>query len=88
MASRKKGPRIDIVVVGRILDALYYNGDMKKTQLYMASRLSYKRFSMYLDWLMERGLVEYEGEHVRLTKKGSEIYVKIYALLNELLERF
>ncbi len=76
------------MVLGRVLDALYYNGYMKKTQLYMVSRLSYKRFSMYLDWLVERGLVEYDGEYVRLTRRGSEIYVKIYTLLRELLEHF
>lgn len=71
-----------------MLDALYNNGALKKTQLYMVSRLNYRRFNEYLLWLIRKGLAEHDGEYVRLTRKGAETYVKLYTLLRELLEKF
>lgn len=79
--------RPDIVVVARMLDALYNEGRMKKTHLQMASRLNYPAFARYLEWLEEKGLVRVvesaDGAYVELTAKGRESYEKVVLWLKE-----
>lgn len=83
--------RLDLVVIARIIEALYIEGAMKKTQLQMASRLNYKTFTRYLNWLTERKLIETvassEGEYVKLTRNGLETYQTLVAWTRRYLEK-
>jgi len=79
--------RVDLIVIARILDALYSEGRMKKTHLQMASRLNYPAFTRYLGWLEEKGLLRVvegdDGEYVELTQKGRESYERVVVWLKE-----
>lgn len=88
MAAGKRGTtKVDLLVVARILDALYANGKLKRTKLQMYSRLNYPRFSQYLGWLFDRNLVEFDGDYVKLTKLGLETYEKVVKWLKEVVGR-
>jgi len=48
---------------------------MNKTALATATGLSYDRLIIYLNWMVEKGLVEFDSSSdVVLTKKGGETY--------------
>jgi len=88
MASGERGrTRIDLVVIARILDALYTNGKLRRTKLQMYSRLNYPRFSQYLNWLLERNLVEFDGDYVKLTRVGVEAYERVVRWMKEVIGR-
>lgn len=80
---------LDLVVIARIIEALYIEGAMKKTQLQMASRLNYKTFTRYLNWLTEKKLIEtdIENGYVKLTRNGLETYQTLVAWTRRYLER-
>ncbi|MEM1546510.1 MAG: winged helix-turn-helix domain-containing protein [Candidatus Methanomethylicia archaeon] len=80
---------LDLVVIARIIEALYIEGAMKKTQLQMASRLNYKTFTRYLNWLTEKKLIETDSEngYVKLTRNGLETYQTLVAWTRRYLER-
>lgn len=81
--------RPDIYVLSRFLERLWLkNQPMKKTKLQMAVGLNYSQFIKYLDWMLERGLVEkVEGddghERIKITPKGYQAYQKLVAILKE-----
>ncbi|QOJ79527.1 hypothetical protein IG193_03445 [Infirmifilum lucidum] len=83
--------RLDIIVLARILDALYNEGRMRKTHLQMASRLNYPAFMRYLEWLEEKKLVrvveDRDGEYVELTQRGRESYERVVLWLKEYIGR-
>lgn len=80
---------LDLVVIARIIEALYIEEAMKKTQLQMASRLNYKTFTRYLNWLTEKKLIETDSEngYVKLTRNGLETYQTLVAWTRRYLER-
>ncbi|HDD33688.1 MAG TPA: hypothetical protein ENG30_00900 [Thermofilaceae archaeon] len=84
--------RVSLIIVARIVDALYKEGAMKKTRLQMASRLNYPAFMRYLKWLEERGIVTLverkDGEYITLTEKGLETYEKLVMWVREYLGNF
>lgn len=77
--------RPDLIVIARILDALYNEGRMKKTHLQMASRLNYPAFVRYVEWLENRKLIrivkEKDGEYVELTPEGRDSYERVVTWL-------
>ncbi len=79
--------RIDLIVVARILDALYTEKKMKKTRLQLASRLNYPSFMKYLNWLIEKELVKItvdgKVEYIQLSEKGIESYEKLVKWVKE-----
>jgi predicted transcriptional regulator len=81
--------RPDIYVLSRFLERLWLkNQPMKKTKLQMAVGLNYTQFIRYLDWMLDRGLVEkIEGEdkheYIKITPKGYQAYQKLVAILKE-----
>lgn len=81
--------RPDIYVLSRFLERLWLkNQPMKKTKLQMAVGLNYTQFIKYLDWMLERGLVEKIGgddhhEYIKITPKGYQAYQKLVAILKE-----
>ncbi|AKG38826.1 hypothetical protein MA03_05480 [Infirmifilum uzonense] len=81
--------RPDIIVIARILDALYNEGRMKKTHLQMASRLNYPAFIKYIEWLQEKKLVrlieDKDGEYLELTQQGRESYERVVTWLKDYL---
>jgi predicted transcriptional regulator len=81
--------RLDLMVIARMIEALYVEGAMKKTQLQMASRLNYKTFTRYLNWLTEKGLIDVDGEdgYVKLTRSGLETYQTLVAWIRRYLEK-
>lgn len=82
--------RVDLIVLARMLDALYGEGRMRKTRLQLASRLNYPAFKRYLDWMIEKGLVKIvetkEGEFVELTREGLESYEKLVMWVKKFVE--
>jgi predicted transcriptional regulator len=81
--------RLDLVVIARMIEILYVEGAMKKTQLQMASRLNYKTFTRYLNWLTERKLIDVDSEdgYVKLTRSGLETYQTLVAWTRRYLEK-
>jgi len=81
--------RLDLVVIARMIEILYVEGAMKRTQLQMASRLNYKTFTRYLNWLTERGLIDVDSEngYVKLTRSGLETYQTLVAWTRRYLEK-
>ena len=82
---RKRMLSIDILF--RIIDLVSKYGKIKKTHLYMLSKLNYNSFSKYLNYLIEKGFVRIEYgnncEYVTLTKNGEELI----KLINELKKK-
>ena len=82
----------DLYVVTRFLEILYDAGSpMKKTRIQRLLGLRYPRFTEYLEWLLEHGLVEKvpdddDIETVTLTTKGVDSYHKLVAWIKDTME--
>ena len=84
--------RPDLYVLVRILERLWReDAPILKTRLQLASRVNYDTLIRYLDWMMERDLIEIlfnEGhELVTLTPKGHKAYSSMVGLINEYFRR-
>jgi predicted transcriptional regulator len=71
--------RPNLYVLARLLEALARApGSIRKTQLQLIAGLNYTVFAKYLEFLIDRGMVELipegGGEVLQLTPKGFEIY--------------
>jgi predicted transcriptional regulator len=82
--------RPDLYVVARILERLWdEDSPMLRTRLQIASNVNYDVFSRYLDWMLAKGLVEFQPldnrEGVALTSKGEEAYRKLVQWINEII---
>lgn len=71
--------RPNLYVLARLLEALARApGTLRKTQLQLTAGLNYTVFSKYLEFLVDRGMIEVladpSGELLRLTPKGLDIY--------------
>jgi predicted transcriptional regulator len=65
----------NLYVLARIIKALIDNGVMKRTNLALASGLSYDKLQRYLNWMIEKGLIAVDGDgYVRLTREGAKAY--------------
>ena len=82
----------DLYVVARFLDIMYTNGSgMKKTNIQMLLGVRYPRFKEYLEWLLERKMVEdtldeEKAERIKLTPKGIESYHTLVDWIKETLD--
>ena len=65
----------DLYVLARVIKTLKEKNRLNKTALATATGLSYDRLIKYLNWMVEKGLVEFDSSSdVVLTKKGGETY--------------
>ena len=70
--------------MARIVNVLNDQGAMKRTQLAVATRLSYDTLIKYLDWMNHKGFVRVDAEeNVVLTEEGHRVYDR---LVNWILE--
>lgn len=69
-----------------ILEFLYFHGPLLKTHLWRkATTLSYDDFTRHLNFLLDRGLVELDDNHVRITGEGRRVYELLSKALKSLL---
>jgi predicted transcriptional regulator len=65
----------DLYVLARVIKTLKEKNKMNKTALATATGLSYDRLVKYLDWMAQKGFVEFDSSgDVVLTKLGAETY--------------
>lgn len=83
--------RPDLYVVARFLEALWLRGgEVRRTDLQMATNVNYNVFLNYLGLLIEKGLVserEVDGEMaVQITSKGVDAYNALVKLVKDVFE--
>jgi len=84
--------RPDLYVVARFLDILYRTGTpMKKTNIQMLLGVNYPRFTEYLQWMLNHGLVSESPdddniERISLTPKGIDAYHRFVDWIKDTLE--
>lgn len=82
----RKG-KLSIDILLRIINIVYRYGKIKKTHLYMLSKLNYHSFSKYLSYLIEKRIIRIEYgndcEYIVLTSNGEELI----KLINELKKK-
>jgi predicted transcriptional regulator len=62
-------------VLARVIKTLKEKNRLNKTALATSTGLSYDRLIRYLDWMAEKGFVEFDSnDDVVLTKSGAETY--------------
>lgn len=92
MSDNVQGWKPDLYVVARLLERLRRNeGPELKTRLQVGTNLNYQAFSKYLDWLLERELVQLEEldsgrEGVVLSPRGQEAYRKLWEWIDAILQ--
>lgn len=75
MSSGESISKPDLYVLARVIKTLKEKCRINKTALSTASGLSYDRLVKYLNWMVEKGFVEFDSSgDVVLTKKGAETY--------------
>ncbi len=73
--SSGKISKPDLYVLARVIKALKEKNRINKTALATATGLSYDRLVKYLDWMAEKGFVEFDSSgDVVLTKLGAQTY--------------
>ncbi|MDH5463463.1 MAG: hypothetical protein OEW49_04060 [Nitrosopumilus sp.] len=77
--KKKELQRIDWSVVKQILTILYFNGEEKKTNMVMKTKLIYDKFVLYLEWLELMNLIKKETddggiEIISLSKNGLDLF--------------
>ncbi|MGD0817837.1 MAG: winged helix-turn-helix domain-containing protein [Methanomassiliicoccales archaeon] len=83
--------RPDIYVLSRLLDRLWReDGPMLRTRLQVGTNLSYDNLVRYLQWMQERGLIEFNDgndghQTVLLTAKGKDAYSTVVLWINEMV---
>ena len=78
MDSSQPSSKPDLYVVARIVNVLREQGPMKRTQLAVATRLSYDTLVKYLDWMNHSGFVQMGDEdNVVLTQEGQQVYDRL-----------
>ena len=68
--SKKR--RIKMELIRDVLQILWAQGNLNKTELVYAANLNYDRASCILDWVMEHELVTVESGRYMLTEKGKD----------------
>ena len=65
----------DLYVLARVIKTLKEKNKMNKTALATCTGLSYDRLVKYLDWMANKGFIEFDSSgDVVLTKLGAETY--------------
>jgi len=81
--------RPDLYVVARFLERLWRDErPHRKTDLQMAVRLNYNVYKKYLDWMLEKGLIQVStekdgGERIAITPKGLSTYKTLVEWIKE-----
>jgi len=81
--------RPDLYVVARFLERLWRDErPHRKTDLQMAVRLNYNVYKKYLDWMLEKGLIQLHaekdgGERIAITPKGLATYRTLVEWIKE-----
>jgi predicted transcriptional regulator len=75
MTSGDRISKPDLYVLARVIKTLKEKNRLNKTALATSTGLSYDRLIRYLDWMAEKGFVEFDSnDDVVLTKSGAETY--------------
>jgi len=82
----------DLYVLARLLERLWREDrPMLRTHLQVAANLNFDVLTKYLEWMSERGWVEYQenGGHqmVSITKMGRDVFAKLVQVMSEVLRR-
>ncbi|TLX95788.1 MAG: hypothetical protein E6K91_01810 [Thaumarchaeota archaeon] len=77
--KKRQPKRIDLSIISRLLQSLYYNSGIKKTKIAIKCNLSYDKCVLYLNWLEMMELIERQKdedgfETIVLSQRGSELY--------------
>ncbi len=77
----------DVYLVTRILQVLYQDGPMKKTNAQMLSRINYNTFKKYLDMMIILGMIETKSNSddlLKLSDRGKDAYRKLSPVVDDL----
>ncbi|MCL2172895.1 MAG: winged helix-turn-helix domain-containing protein [Candidatus Bathyarchaeota archaeon] len=65
----------DLYVLARVIKTLKEKGRLNKTALATSTGLSYDRLVKYLDWMTQKGFIDFDSnDEVVLTKLGVATY--------------
>ncbi|MDR0460753.1 MAG: winged helix-turn-helix domain-containing protein [Nitrososphaerota archaeon] len=65
----------DLYVLARVIKTLKEKGRLNKTALATSTGLSYDRLVKYLDWMAQKGFIDFDSnDEVVLTKLGVATY--------------
>lgn len=70
MVLDKRRDKLEII---RSILSICKKDDATKTKIVYRANLNFKTAGIYLDWLMNKGLVAKDENHFRLTTKGDEL---------------
>ncbi len=78
MNSGEMFSKPDLYVLARVIKILKERGRSNKTALATAAGLSYDRLVKYLDWMSDKGLVQFDSnDNAYLTRLGIDTYDKL-----------
>ena len=70
MVLEKRRDKLEIM---RSILSICKKDDATKTRIVYRANLNFKTAGIYLDWLMNKGLVAKDENHFKLTTKGIEL---------------
>lgn len=70
MGLDKRRDKLEII---RSILSICKKDDATKTRIVYRANLNFKTAGIYLDWLMNKGLVSKDENHFKLTTKGIEL---------------
>jgi predicted transcriptional regulator len=74
MVLEKRRDKLEIM---RSILSICKKDDATKTRIVYRANLNFKTAGIYLDWLMNKGLVAKDENHFKLTTKGSELLLNL-----------
>jgi predicted transcriptional regulator len=88
MNSEETLSKPDLYVLARVIKALKEKKPITKTSLATYTGLSYDRLVKYLNWMENKGFIEYNSnDDVVLTKQGSVTYDQLVKWILEHIGR-
>jgi predicted transcriptional regulator len=88
MNSEEPLSKPDLYVLARVIKTLKEKGKFNKTALATATGLSYDRLVKYLNWMAQKGFIEYDAnDDVTLTRLGAETYDQLVGWILEHIGR-
>ena len=85
MVLEKRRDKLEII---KSILSICKTDDATKTRIVYRANLNFKTAGIYLDWLMNKGLVAKDENHFKLTTKGIELLSNlqdISPLFNEVI---
>ena len=70
MVLEKRRDKLEII---KSILSICKNDDATKTRIVYRANLNFKTAGIYLDWLINKGLVAKDENHFKLTTKGIEL---------------